>query len=95
MTALGFSTARLRATAAVVILLVSATLMPQITGSDAGAGLLGSSVVSLLAALYAWSRRKIIGPRWALLGLGATTVWVAALAILLLAPLAPGGATAS
>lgn len=79
----------------VAILVASLIVVPQFTGSERVAGLVGSAGVAALAALYARQRRDLIGPRWMWLSLAITALWLIGLGVLLFAPLPPGGATAS
>lgn len=79
----------------VVILIASLIAVPQLTGSDRIAGLIGSVAAASVAAVYARRQQSIIGPRWMWLSLAITAMWLAGLAVLAFVPLPPGGATAT
>ncbi len=79
----------------IAILVASLIVVPQLTGSERAAGLVGSAGVAGLAALYARQRRDLIGLRWMWFSLAISLVWLVGFGVLLFVPLPPGGATAT
>ena len=77
----------------VAILAASAVVVPQLTGSERVAGLIGSALVAATAAMYAHRQRELVGQGWVWFSLAIAILWLVGLGVLLFAPLPPGGAT--